>query len=44
MVVRFLKEGPFRTNDEGEFIASMRFRSAEMLNQCNRLIPAQIAR
>jgi hypothetical protein len=42
--VRLLKEGSLRTNDEGEFIATMRFRSTEMLNQFKRLIPAQIAR
>ena len=44
MLVRLLKEGSLRSNDEGEFIASMRFRGTEMLNQFNRLIPAQIAR
>jgi hypothetical protein len=44
MVVRFLEEGSLRSNDEGEFVAPMRFRDAEMLNQFNRLAPAQIAR
>jgi hypothetical protein len=44
MGVRFLEEGFLFTNDKGEFIASMRFHGAEMLNKFNRLIPAQIAR
>ena len=44
MAVRFLKERSLCANDKGEFIASMRFRGAKMLNQFNRLVPAQIAR
>src|ERR1700677_3473995 len=44
MAVRFLKEGSLCTNHKGEFIASMRFRGAKMLNQFNRLVPTQIAR